>query len=280
MAYNIFGAVGITGDQPSTLNKIPTDVIKHDDFALVSSENKIYFYKLDAYSSLVENLPYVVKPIDITESTPADIARRRWILISQEYFNSNLLQTGDKSINTSKINALPGLPLEITTSNGMKIFYHTNGIVAFPNSIIIQPPTIGSHATTKTYVDEQIATVNSSLGSQNSTLRTYINSQDIILQNFLINLLNQEIATVNTSLDTHINDISVHYTILNFEITTWEEEAGLYYYDVVHNKNRTNVIYKFFQTNEEILPLKTEMIDSNTLRVWMPENGTITGILI
>ena len=60
MAYNIFGAVGITGDQPSTLNKIATDVIKHDDFALVSSENKIYFYKLDAYSSLVENLPYLI----------------------------------------------------------------------------------------------------------------------------------------------------------------------------------------------------------------------------
>ena len=280
MAYNIFGAVGITGDQPSTLNKIAIDVIKHDDFAIVSSENKIYFYKLDAYSALEENLPYIVKPIDITESTPVDIARRRWILISQEYFNSNFLQTSDKSINTSKINALPGLPLEITASNGMKIVFHTNGVVTFPSSIIVQPPTIGSHATTKTYVDDQITGVNSSLNSQDSTLRNYIDSQDLILKNFLIGLLNQEILNTNTNLNTHINDISVHYTILNFEISVWEEESGLYYYDIVHNKNRTNVIYKFFQINEEIQPLKTEMIDSNTLRVWMPENITITGILI
>lgn len=280
MAYNIFGAVGITGSQPSTLDKIAIDVVKHDDFAIVSHENKIYFYKMDGFSSLEQNLPYIVKPADITENTPIDIARRRWILISQEYFNSNLLQTSDKSISTSKINALPGLSLEVKAANGMIITFHSNGLVTFPSTISVSEPTIGSNATTKNYVDGRISTVQTALTNQNTSIRTYVDSQDLILKNFLIGLLNTEISNINLNLTNHINNIDVHYTILNIEINSWTEDSGKFYFDIVHSKDRQNVIYNFFQDGEEILPLKTEMIDSNTLRIWMPEEIDLTGILI
>lgn len=235
--YNIFGAVGLTGTSLATLDKISSDVISHNDFAIVSNNNLIYFYKLDAYSGITHSEPFVIKPNDITEESIPEIKNKRWILISQNYYNSNLTLPATKLFRVSKIRANSNNPITITASDGKVITIHTDGETSFPSTISISDPTLNEHATTKFYVDTEI-----------SELKDYTDNE----------------------LDTHKNDITVHFTIYTEILNTWYANGPSYFNDIIHNKNRDIVFSEFYFNNEKIIPEKIEKINNNTLRIWMP----------
>lgn len=77
--HNIYGAVGLTEGEAS-LNKIPVSVLNDEDFALVSYNNSIYIYSLNALSNLNEDIPSIIKPSDISGLSPDVDKPKRWVL--------------------------------------------------------------------------------------------------------------------------------------------------------------------------------------------------------
>lgn len=261
--YNIFGAVGLTGTSLATLDKISSDVISHNDFAIVSNNNLIYFYKLDAYSGITHSEPFVIKPNDITEESIPEIKNKRWILISQNYYNSDLTLPATKLFRVSKIRANSNNPISITASDGKVITIHTDGETSFPSTISISDPTLNEHATTKFYVDTEISELKDYTDNE---IETNINE----LKDYTDNEISELKDYTDNELDTHKNDITVHFTIYTEILNTWYANGPSYFNDIIHNKNRDIVFSEFYFNNEKIIPEKIEKINNNTLRIWMP----------
>jgi len=146
-----FGAIGIKGGNPGNLDYIGVDTFNNKDIAIVFDNNNLYCYRMDAYSGEDENVPYIIKPVDVVDSSPLGYKLKRWKLISQKYITSDIIVPNDNSIYTSTIQASGDLYIE--SSNNNIITFYSNGNTNFPLTISGLNPIQDIDFTNKEYVD-------------------------------------------------------------------------------------------------------------------------------
>lgn len=304
--YFAYGAVGLTGTD-GALDTIHSQVLRDNDLAVVVDDSKIYFYQMHARSTEATNPPYIVKPID-------EDGDKRWHLISQEIYTTDIIQLVGDYIQTSKIKAISGNEIQLQASNGQVVRVNTDGSVTFPSFITVdEEPTSDNHATNKLYVDNEIISAHNTLeiyiddevNNIESELETYTDGEFDTkyseLETHLTNEVNLDFDTKETNLENYINieignlqsnledytDQEINnvvdnvYPILLFEIDTWNEFENDYYADVNHNKNKNNTIVRCWdEENMIVYPDRIETLDNKNIRIWMPVNDKILKVVI
>lgn len=125
-----FGALGITISHNAfnSLQTISEDKIKDNDVALVLWDDKIYIYRMNSTSSETPDNLYIVQPYNETGD-------KRWILSSQELFNTNIIQLLGNYIETGKIKSIDGENFIIEASDGSQVIIEEDGKVIFPSTV-------------------------------------------------------------------------------------------------------------------------------------------------
>lgn len=278
--YFAYGAVGLTGGDTSNLDAISSSAVNQNDIAVALDNDKIYFYKLEEESGKDESVPYVIKPDDASGD-------KRWELISQEVYTTNIIQLLENYIQTSHIKALEDNALEIESADGYKITLNTDGSIVFPSFATSSPaPTADDHLTNKEYVDNEIDSKESSLQDYLDTeMKSYIDSETESLSADLVDYTDNEIHTYVDSevsdketelkeyVDTEIENV---YPMIRETITSWTASDDLYYADITHNKGYVAPIVRCWKDDEMIYPEKIESTDEDTIRVWMTIDEDLT----
>ncbi len=206
--YFAYGAIGIT-DTNSSLDAIHAQSLRDNDLAIVVDDNKIYFYQMHAHSTKTNDPPYVVKPIDASEES-----NKKWHLISQEIYTTDIIQLVGNYIQTSKIKAISGNEIQLQASNGQMVRVNTDGSVTFPSFVIMdQDPTNDNHIVNKLYTDTEITTTHDTLETHidtrvfniESVLKDYTDTEFSDKQTELTNYLDTSISTLQTQLTNHIS---------------------------------------------------------------------------
>jgi len=271
--YFAYGAVGLTGGDTSNLDDISSSAVNQDDIAVVLDNDKIYFYKLEEASGKTENVPYVITPDDSSDN-------KRWELISQEVYTTNIIQLLGNYIQTSHIKALENNALEIESADGYKITLNIDGSIVFPSFATSSPaPTADDHLTNKLYVDNETDT--KELNLQNylqNELEFYVDSESASLSADLVNYVDieienyvdTEISAKETELKNYVDtEIENVYPLIRTTITSWTLNNDLYYADIIHNKGYVSPIVRCWKNDEMVYPAKIESLDEDTLRIWM-----------
>jgi len=223
--YFAYGAIGLTGGASGNLDTISSAYLSENDIAFAVHNEKVYFYKIDMNAGGDTNSPYLIKPINATDD-------RRWVLISQEMYTTNIIQQLENYIQTSEIRAISGEDIVITTGDGEEIFINSDGTVEFPSTVSGEDP---------------------------------VSDQDFITKQYLTAL---------------IEDTSNLEMMLEFEVINWTQSGSLYYSEVIHDKDTENLLINCWKGNELAQPEKIEIIDSNTIKIWMTTNEILTVLLI
>lgn len=315
--YFAYGAIGIT-DSETSLESLHAQTLRNQDLAIVVDDNKIYFYQMNIGSGETHNPPYVVKPIDESND-------KRWHLISQEIYTTDIIQLVGNYVQTGRIKAISGQQVQIQASNGQIVRVNTDGSVTFPSYVIMdQEPTNDAHIVNKLYVDTNIISTNDTLEAHINTrvfniedeLKTYTDTEFETKEQELTQYLDTSISTLQDQINTYIeysfdakeNNLELYvdteigvleqditdyvdtetqavidniYPVLLFEISSWTESGGKWYSDIIHNKNKENLVVRCWNNdNIMIYPYKIESIDNNTTRIWMPVNTEILRVVI
>ncbi len=201
-----FGAIGIKKGVPGSLDYIDPSSFKHDDICLVVDNNKMYFYTMQEYSGVNESIPFVIKPLNV-EDGQILTRLKRWHLISQKNFTSNIIQTLQNQIQTRRFIAQQtsiisiflvdydnkiltdydeiyasdydeiygsGSTMEIEAANGMNITINDDGSVTFPLLMSCSNPVEDEHAVTKEYLMVELTILD-------ETIRDYL---DLVVEDF------------------------------------------------------------------------------------------------
>lgn len=283
--YFAYGAVGITGQTESSLDSITSAALGQNDIAIVLNTDNysICFYRLISASGAEHNPPYVVKPY-------TEVGTKRWHLISQEIYTTNVIQLIDKYVQTSHIKALPDDSLRIETADGHFITINPSGTVYFPGFVSGSDPVNNEHFVTKLYADNEIVNIEGNLESYiDNNLESYVDEiveiKEIeIIDYFDTNLkdyFDNQIEIKESEWQAYFNNQvdSVH-SITRTEITTWTQDGLFYYHDITHNKGYETIIIRCWKDNEMIYPKKIESININTVRIWMPVEENIFVVIV
>jgi len=222
--YFAYGAVNLIGESNSALKNISESVVKHNDIAVALDENKIYFFKMDEHSGLDENVPYVIKPFDSSSD-------KRWVLISQEIYNSNIIQLLGNYIQTSEIRAISEQSLEIIAAGGSKILINSDGTVVFPSIVSGLNPIDDYDFTTKLYVDNNIDILN-------NNLLTYYDDEILSLGTSLSGDIDNEFTEKQTILNNYIdNELNIFIENANEQLDTFTESLSGYIVNEINDIN-------------------------------------------
>lgn len=212
--YHAYGAVNLT-DTDGALDNIPSKKLQQNDVALVLQESEVYFFKLEKDSDKEHDVPYVIKPRDDTDG-------KRWLLVSQKYYTTDIVQLLENYIQTSHIKSIEGEDLVIESSSGQKVKIHPNGNVTFPSYVSADRfPLKDEHLTNKKYVDDNIENkkddlivyVDDEIGKLDTDLKTYIDEQ--------IQLTEDEVVVY---IDDHVDEIWIELNNLDSTITDLNDE--------------------------------------------------------
>jgi len=279
--YHAFGAVGIDDGSTTSLNSIPTASISNNDIAIVLNDEKIFFYRVDNSSGEDENVPFVVTPLD-------EGGAKRWILMSQEIYNTNLIQTINHYVQTSYIKSLQFNPLVIESADGHQIIFNENGSVEFPEAVRGVPPIENNDFTTKLYVDTEYDTKDSELKTYtdiqlDALVTSEVSSATDELTAYAINELesyvDQEIVTKENELKSYVDQEIMNALFYDrVDITSWTESDGLYYHDITINTESKFI--QVWKNDMLIYPHLIENLTDTTVRIWMPVNENISIMII
>ena len=90
---------------------------------------------MDIYRSGEEKIPYVIKPKNTKKDTSIVAPLKRWVLISQERYTTNIIQYLSNYIQTPEILSFFGEDLIFKTGLGEDIVIKSDGKVIFPSSV-------------------------------------------------------------------------------------------------------------------------------------------------
>ena len=131
----VFGATNTHGGGLKSLDSIPSNMIKQDDYAIVSDGQNFYFYTLDYDLGGDENVPFIIKPDDVDVSLDPSQNAKRWVLISTKYFTDNIILPADKYIKVNEIQAVDGV-LRIVSSEGITAGFLPDGTLQINNIVV------------------------------------------------------------------------------------------------------------------------------------------------
>jgi len=141
----IIGAIGLTGGSGKTLDSFPSNMMKNGDSAIVIDGTNVVFYVCDTDSGEEENTPYVIVPDDVERSVNPELNNKRWVMVSPKYFNDDIIQSLNKHIQTSKIKAIDGQPIDFISSNGNIISISSNGTLNVNKAIFNEQITVNTN---------------------------------------------------------------------------------------------------------------------------------------
>jgi alpha-tubulin suppressor-like RCC1 family protein len=151
-----FGAVGILGNTPGTLDYIPTKYINHEDLCIVHENGKLYFYRMDIFRGGAHNPPYIVKCQNLEDDTSINATLKKWFLISQELYSTNIVQYLTHYFKTYEIKAHSNEDLIFTTGLGENIVIQSDGKVILPSTASGLDPVNDTDFVTKQYLQNLI----------------------------------------------------------------------------------------------------------------------------
>lgn len=308
-----FGAIGIKKGVPGSLDYIDPSSFSQGDICLVVDNNKMYFYTMQEYSGADESIPYVIKPLNVDEGQILT-RLKRWHLISQKNFTSNIIQTVQDQIQTRRFSVL-GSTFEIESAGGLTITINDDGSVTFPLLISCSNPMEDEHAVTKEYLMVELTILDETIRDYldlviedfDSIVRPdiiqYIDDKVIELQNVtemgydiesdLLQLqsnielyLFNEINTWNLNIRDNVIDYIDYnvewledqpvpnYTSIEYLVNEWGVDGDLYYVEILHNLDIDRFMVEFYVDGAVINPTKVEY-DNNIIRIWMIEDVTL-----
>lgn len=102
MANNFYGGIALTGGAEGALDRIDGAILNDGDGAMVidSSNDKVYFYTLNASSGAAESSPDTISP-------DSNAGNKRWILVLTQSFQASFARTlfGSTTLATFLTNA-------------------------------------------------------------------------------------------------------------------------------------------------------------------------------
>ena len=256
-----FGAIGIKKGEPGSLDYIDVDSFRQDDICLVVENNKMYFYTLEQYSGANENIPFIVKPKGADEGQ--FLTRlKRWNLISQKNFTTDIIQVLGKSLQTQRLRALGNLKIE--SASGMEIDVNADGTVTFPLFMSGINPVENNQASTKQYFMVELTLMD-------TTIRDYL---DLAIDDFDAISRVDTIQYIDDSALTLYNNIA---NLFDFDpsiikqVKQWEYDGN----QVTHNLDTKDLIVQIYnEDDEKIIPDELRILDNNTLEVY-PITGNV-----
>lgn len=293
--YYAYGAVGLTGETNSSLDSIKTESLHENDIAVAIEGDIIYFYRVDPSSGEEQNSPYIIKPIN-------ESGDKRWVLISQERYTTDIIQLAENYIQTGHIKALSNRVIRIESAEGDEITIDQNGIVQFPSYVRSSvQPVDSDNLTNKSYVDGEYNAKQSELetfvedevDSIKTDLQIYVDGEVVDKEEEIKDYIDGNIDTKQSELETYIDDkldikeaelkqynddeidrvVSYVYPIMTVHINDfdWTSDGNSYYNDITHNKGFEQTVVKSWDDDGELVyPEKVESISENQIRVWMP----------
>jgi len=287
-----FGAVGLKGGNPGKLDHIDPDTFKNNDICIVLDGNQILFYFMNQYSNAFEYVPYIIKPDRIRPDHPIASKMKRWHLVSQETYDTHLIQSLDNYIQTKLIKAIDNNDIVIDFFDNNNMTINQNGIVVFDSQVAGVYPQTPTEFTINQYLQDVLSllqtTLENYIGDINITptinewknlkiiwVDDYINDNEYVENG--INTLHDNVTIyADAEIQAFVDSIDLQYHIHEYTLNSWSTFDTIYVSTITHNLGKQKFYIDFFIGNEKIVPTDVGIIDDNNIMVWNWTNETMT----